>query len=102
MASPSSKRATKRSRSSITELAFQDIHTSRLQKSDHVSGTKCHLCLGPLKALFPPFLSDPTFPSVHNVSTSGGCIMAKYAELTTSDSPALLRLRIFSGPAKFR
>ena len=54
MASPSSRRATKRRRSSITELAFHGIHTSRLQglqkaKSvTDVSGTKCHLCLGPL------------------------------------------------------
>src|SRR5882757_11263407 len=51
MASPSSRRATKRRRSSITELAFHGIHTSRQKKAKsvtHVSGTKCHLCLGPL------------------------------------------------------
>jgi hypothetical protein len=39
MASPSSRRATKRRRSSITELAFHGIHTSRLQKSE-----KCNPC----------------------------------------------------------
>src|SRR6202140_2279532 len=40
MASPSSRRATKRRRSSITELAFHGIHTSRLQKSK-----KCNPCI---------------------------------------------------------
>src|SRR5262245_23277638 len=51
MASPSRSRATKRRRSSITELAFHGIHTSRRTKAEsvtHVSGTFCHLCLGPL------------------------------------------------------
>jgi hypothetical protein len=51
MASPSNRRATKRGRSSISELAFHGIHTSRTAKAKsvtHVSGTKCHLCLGPL------------------------------------------------------
>ena len=50
IASPSSSRATKRSRSSITEHSFHGINTSR-QKAEsvtHVSGTGCHLCLGPL------------------------------------------------------
>src|SRR5260370_39809773 len=35
----------------MTELSFHGIHTSRLKKAKsvtHVSGTKCHLCLGPL------------------------------------------------------
>src|SRR6266700_1674289 len=50
MASPSSRRATKRRRSSITELAFHGINTSRQKAKSvtHVSGTKCHLCLGSL------------------------------------------------------
>src|ERR1700730_15507200 len=51
MASPSRSRATKRRRSSITELAFHGIYTSRRTKTEsvtHVSGTFCHLCLGPL------------------------------------------------------
>src|SRR5258708_40195057 len=51
MAPPSSRRATKRRRSSITELAFHGINTSRPQKAKsvtHVSGTECHPCLGPL------------------------------------------------------
>src|SRR3984893_6270216 len=51
MASPSNRRATKRRRSSITELAFHGIYTSRRTKAEsvtHVSGTFCHLCLGPL------------------------------------------------------
>src|SRR5439155_20582960 len=46
--SPSRSRATKRSRSSIAELSFHGIHTSRSKKAKsvtHVSGTKCHLCL---------------------------------------------------------
>ncbi|MGO4513793.1 hypothetical protein AB4Z51_43210, partial [Bradyrhizobium sp. 2TAF36] len=37
--------------SSITELAFHGIDTSRGTKAEsvtHVSGTFCHLCLGPL------------------------------------------------------
>ena len=46
----SSRRATKRSRSSMTELSFHSISTSRLPKQaksvTHVSGTKCHPCLG--------------------------------------------------------
>src|SRR3954464_4634096 len=52
MASPSNSRATKRRRSSITELAFHGIYTSRRTKAEsvtHVSGTNCHLCLGSLK-----------------------------------------------------
>src|SRR6478609_7841057 len=52
MASPSSRRATKRRRSSVTEHSFQGISTSR-QKAEsvtHVSGTFCHLCLGSLRA----------------------------------------------------
>src|SRR6266436_3644669 len=50
IASPSSRRATKRRRSSITELAFHGINTSRQKAKSvtHVSGTKCHLCLRPL------------------------------------------------------
>src|SRR6185437_13510700 len=55
MASPSSRRATKRRRSSITEHSFQGISTSRLlphaRSVTHVSGTICHLCLGSLKRL---------------------------------------------------
>lgn len=53
MASPSSRRATKRRRSSITELAFHGINTSRRTKAEsltHVSGRFCHLCLGPLSS----------------------------------------------------
>src|SRR5215475_12450183 len=49
--SPSNSRATNRRRSSITELAFHGINTSRPQKAKsvtHVSGTKCHPCLEPL------------------------------------------------------
>src|SRR6266571_9277335 len=51
--SPSRSRATKRRRSSITELAFHGIDTSRpkAESVTHVSGTKCHPCLGPLKIL---------------------------------------------------
>src|SRR5581483_5835379 len=50
IASPSSRRATKRKRSSITELAFHGINTSRPKAKSvtHVSGTKCHLSLRPL------------------------------------------------------
>ena len=50
MLSSSSRRATKRRRSSITELAVHGINTSRqMAKSvTHVSGTKCHLSLRPL------------------------------------------------------
>src|ERR1700692_1124897 len=54
IASPSKRRATKRRRSSITELAFHGIYTSRRAKAEsvtHVSGTFCHLCLGPLNLL---------------------------------------------------
>jgi hypothetical protein len=41
----------KRRRSSITELAFHGIHTPRRTKAESVtlvSGTFCHLCVGPL------------------------------------------------------
>src|SRR6516165_3455214 len=50
MLSPSSSRPTKRRRSSITELAFHGINTSRQKAKSvtHVSGTKCHLCPRPL------------------------------------------------------
>src|SRR3954469_1163720 len=49
IASPSSTRATKHRRSSITELAFHGINTSRQKAKSvtHVSGTKCHPCLRP-------------------------------------------------------
>src|SRR5260370_15357651 len=43
MASPSSRRATKRRRSSITELAFHGIHTSRLQSLQ--KSEKCNPCV---------------------------------------------------------
>src|SRR5204862_2476785 len=52
--SPSRSRATKRRRSSIAELSFHGIHTSRSKKAKsvtHVSGTKCHLCLRPLSSV---------------------------------------------------
>src|SRR5262249_46228875 len=56
MASPSSRRPTKRRRSSITELSFQGIATSHLRiqarSVTHVSGTRCHLCLRPLRPYF--------------------------------------------------
>ena len=55
MPSPSRRRPTKRTRSSITEHSFHGINTSRKAKSaTHVSGTKRHLCLGSLSG---PFLS---------------------------------------------
>src|SRR3954465_3662519 len=49
MVSPSSTRATKRRRSSITELTFHGINTSRQKAKSvtHVSGTKCHPCPRP-------------------------------------------------------
>ncbi|MGH7489817.1 MAG: hypothetical protein ACREMY_30060, partial [bacterium] len=49
MASPSSSRATNRSRSSITEHSFQGIATpARAKGVTHVSGTIRHLSLGSL------------------------------------------------------
>src|SRR3982074_2420444 len=50
IASPSSSRATNRRRSSITEHSFHGIDTSpgKGKGVTHVSGTICHLCLGPL------------------------------------------------------
>jgi hypothetical protein len=62
-----------RRRSSITELAFHGIHTSRLQKSEsvtHVSGTKCHLCLGPLKPTLPRSVNAPGVTSGVTAPTS--------------------------------
>jgi hypothetical protein len=46
------RRATKRRRSSITELYFHGIHTLRQKAKSvtHVSGTICHLSLGPRRA----------------------------------------------------
>src|SRR3954469_23001232 len=43
--------ATNRRRSSMTEHSFQGINTSRhlAERVTHVSGTTCHLCLGPLR-----------------------------------------------------
>src|SRR5260370_27843042 len=51
IASPSSSRATNRRRSSITEHSFHGIQASpgKGKGVTHVSGTICHLCLGPLK-----------------------------------------------------
>src|SRR6266404_5281603 len=50
IASPSSSRATNRRRSSITEHSFHGIYASPKTGKGvtHVSGTICHLCLGPL------------------------------------------------------
>src|SRR5467141_2926887 len=48
--SPSSKRPTKRTRSSITEHSFQGIASSpRGGSVTYVSGTNCHPCVGSLK-----------------------------------------------------
>src|SRR5579862_1243050 len=51
IASPSSRRPTKHRRSSITELSFHGINTSRPKAKSvtHVSGTICHLCLRPYR-----------------------------------------------------
>src|SRR5580700_5817118 len=50
--SPSSKRPTKRTRSSITEHSFQGIAPSpRGGSVTYVSGTNCHPCVGSLKNL---------------------------------------------------
>src|SRR6266704_2195423 len=47
--SPSSKRPTKRTRSSITEHSFQGIASSpRGGSVTYVSGTNCHPCVRPL------------------------------------------------------
>src|SRR6266480_1955376 len=47
--SPSSKRPTKRTRSSITEHSFQGIASSpRGGSVTYVSGTNCHPCVGSL------------------------------------------------------
>src|SRR6185312_6847487 len=67
MASPSRSRATKRRRSSITELAFHGIHTSHRTKAEsvtHVSGTFCHLCLRPLIKHLAPSGPRPRPPKV--------------------------------------
>src|ERR1700674_489115 len=49
--SPSSKRPTKRTRSSITEHSFQGIASSlRGGSVTYVSGTNCHPCVGSLRA----------------------------------------------------
>src|SRR6266403_24546 len=49
--SPSSKRPTKRTRSSITEHSFQGITPSpRGGSFTHVSGTNCHPCVRPLRS----------------------------------------------------
>src|ERR1700731_195312 len=50
--SPSRSRATNRKRSSTTEHSFHGINTSgqRAKSVTHVSGTKCHPCLGPFSA----------------------------------------------------
>src|SRR5258706_5674599 len=85
IASPSSSRATNRRRSSITEHSFHGIDTSpgKGKGVTHVSGTICHLCLGPLtfanlissirapirgsallSKLLPPYRRDRGFESV--------------------------------------
>src|SRR5262245_38528457 len=68
MLSPSRRRPTKRTRSSITEHSFHGINTSRKAKSvTHVSGTFPHLCLGsfnfePFSPQAPVALESPAFP----------------------------------------
>src|SRR6516225_10122414 len=69
IASPSSSRATNRRRSSITEHSFHGIHASpgKGEGVTHVSGTICHLCLGPLKlrtrlSVAHPIDETPVFP----------------------------------------
>src|SRR4029077_3434257 len=62
--SPSSKRPTKRTRSSITEHSFQGIASSPREGSvTYVSGTNCHPCVGSLNLPFhwftPPWLIWP-------------------------------------------
>ena len=52
--SPSSRRATKRSRSSMGVVSLHGIHTSRREKAEsvtHVPGTNCHPCPRPLTVL---------------------------------------------------
>src|SRR5260370_8685251 len=51
--SPSSKRPTKRTRSSITEHSFQGIASSpRGGSVTYVSGTNCHPCVGSLIIIY--------------------------------------------------
>src|SRR5260370_35264151 len=51
--SPSSKRPTKRTRSSITEHSFQSIASSpRGGSVTYVSGTNCHPCVGSLIIIY--------------------------------------------------
>src|SRR5712671_2477354 len=74
IASPSSSRATNRRRSSITEHSFHGIHTSpgKGKGVTHVSGTICHLCLGPLTVLTVPSHATGAEPRAYGVGHPPG------------------------------
>src|SRR6266436_125727 len=90
MASPSSRRATKRRRSSVTELSIHGIHTSRRKKAKsvtHVSGTKCHLCLGPLTQQnlhFPKFSSGVFVRAVGKLCAPVGKLLFRSCSVTVA------------------
>src|SRR5262245_35806764 len=75
MASPSSRRATKRRRRCIAEHSFQAISTSRqkAQSVTHVSGTKCHLCLGSLNQMLSQNLRKAFRGRAHAMHTPIEC-----------------------------
>src|SRR5208282_3705867 len=76
IASPSTSWPINRRRSSMTEHSFHGIHTSRPKAKSvtHVSGTKCHLCLRPLKTSRAnrTAFTRPPYPELGSVR-KGGC-----------------------------
>src|SRR5262245_6359496 len=97
MASPSRSRATKRRRSSITELAFHGIHTSRRTKAEsvtHVSGTFCHLCLGPLIADTSAPISAAKRPFMRTSYSSPIVVRHLFREDYLNVSRRTLRLKV--------
>src|SRR6266850_5164493 len=75
--SPSSKRPTKRTRSSITEHSFQGITPSpRGGSVTHVSGTNCHPCVRPLTYVL----------LLQSVGFSAWCIFLRFENIENKTS----------------
>src|SRR5213593_3342069 len=100
IASPASRRATNCSLSSMTEHSFQGITPSSLEEESvtHVSGTKCHLCLRPLRTYL-PLCSHAHRLSV--LSREPRISFAHYLGATRTDLRALMSLCLVVG-ARFR
>jgi len=85
--SPSKSRATKRRRSSITELSFHGIDSFPLRSQGktvtHVSGTLCHLCLIPTVMASDPSTVIPAKAGIFFSQSAGLKKIPAFAGMTT-------------------